>query len=110
MSVREEWAPGDAAYFEYHCLESPESGDAPAWYHSHQRVTVLKESTSDGFLSTFAERAEAGEPKVYRVRFPDGLEWDAFEDELTTSELDYYRPDPPSIPRSSKVAGEAVTP
>lgn len=90
---REQWSPGDQAWFEYHCLESPESGDAPAWYHSHQLVTVLGEGDHDGF-GTFADRSEAGQPKVYNVRFDDGLEWSVFEDELLTDPAGYERPDP----------------
>jgi amidophosphoribosyltransferase len=29
------------------------------------------------------------------VRFPDGLEWTVFEDELSTTRESWYRPDPP---------------
>jgi hypothetical protein len=91
---REQWQPGDAAWFEYHCLESPESADAPAWYRSHQRVTVLRQREDYGGTAT--ERGEAGCPNVYQVRFSDGLEWDAFEDELLTSPGFFVRPDPPN--------------
>lgn len=90
MSVREAWIPGDTAWFEYHCWESLESLDAPAWLHSQQQVTVVAEGPHDGWPgSTFAERAEAGQPKVYSIRFADGLTWDAFEDELLTSRDDF---------------------
>lgn len=93
---REHWDNGERAYFEYHCYESPQSGDAEAWYHSHQEVTVLREAEHDGWAgSTMLERGAAGQPKVYKVRFADGLEWDAFEDELFTDTGGYFRPDPP---------------
>ena len=96
---KEKWNPGERAWFEYHCWESPESGDADLWYRSHQRVTVIRmtEDTEhyadDGW--TFAERAEAGEPNCYYVRFPDGHEGTVFEDELSTRRTVWYRPDPP---------------
>jgi hypothetical protein len=94
--VREQWREGERAYFEYHCLESDESGDAPAWYHSHQQVTVLGEAPSDAWEgSTYQERNEEGLSRMYRVRFDDGLEWDVFEDELLTGPQFYERPDPP---------------
>ena len=94
--LREAWAVGEQAWFEYHCWESPESGDAEVWFHSHQVATVLAEGEHDGWEgSTFAERAEAGQPKVYVVLFTDGLEWDVFEDELTTDPSGFVRPDPP---------------
>ena len=87
--------PNCVLWFEYHCWESPQSGDAEAWYHSHQQVTVLGLSTCEKPLPTFAERAAAGMQLVYRVRFQDGLEWDVFEDELLRSPSDFQRPDPP---------------
>ena len=98
MSEREHWSPGETAWFEYHCYEGHDSGDAKAWYHSHQRVTVIKEGDHDGHWGTFKERMDAGTPKCYRVRFADGLEWDVFEDELVTSVADFSRPNPPSPP------------
>ena len=96
--TRDQWQPGDVAHFEYHCLESLESQDAPAWLHSHQRITVLREDESDAYGDTLDERADNGQPKVYTVRFGDGLEWSAFEDELLTDPKGYERPDPPSVP------------
>ena len=92
---RERWAPGETAWFEYHCWESPESNDAPAWYRSHQRVTVLSLQENDGAGMTRAERDDAATPFTYTVRFPDGLEWCAIEDELSDTQEDWYRPDPP---------------
>ena len=98
--MREQWRPGDMAWFEYHCNESDDSPDAPAWRHSHQRVRVLWESkdTDAPEGSTFRERAEAGRPKVYRVKFADGLAWDAFEDELLLDPKWFERDDPDGVP------------
>ena len=95
MSERESWSPGESAWFEYHCWESSESYDAQAWYHSHQRVTVVSLQENDSAGMTRAERDDAGMPYTYTVRFSDGLEWCAFEDELSESQGDWYRPDPP---------------
>lgn len=86
--------PGQQLWFEYHCFESPESGDAPVWFRSHNKVTVLK-LVEPGFGKTQNDRAYNGESAIYSVRFPDGLEWDAFEDELLDSKKDFFRPDPP---------------
>ena len=86
---------GKTFWFEYHCWESPKSGDAEVWYHSHQQVEVLgfAECEPASFI-TFEERGEAGAQLVYRVRFKDGLEWDVFEDELLDSPEEFSRPDP----------------
>lgn len=104
---KERWEPGERAWFEYHCLESPESSDAEAWYRSHQEVEVLSGpggelEASEGM--TFEERGQEGVPHVYRVRFPDGLEWDAWEDELHTDKAGWYRPDPPKRTAAAGVA------
>lgn len=96
---RERWQPGDQAFFEYRCLESHESADAEAWYHSHQEVTVVSENEDDGQRTKFAnqqERAEEGMPVTYLIRFGDGITWCAFEDELLVSPEFYERPDPES--------------
>lgn len=85
---------GHTYWFEYHCWESPHSGDAEIWYRSHQQVQVL-ELVNLPFFGTLKERAEQGCLLVYKVRFPDGLEWDVFEDELMTSPKSFNRPDPP---------------
>jgi hypothetical protein len=45
-----------------------------------------------------AERGPEGWPVAYRVEFPDGLEWDVFEDELLTGPEHFTRPDPPKEP------------
>ena len=86
---------GKEYWFEYHCYENEKSCDAEIWYRSHQKVLVL--SISDfGGGDTESERAEFGEPRVYKIRFKDGLEWDVFEDELMNSPEEFFRPNPPS--------------
>jgi len=86
---------GETLWFEYHCNESSDSPDAPAWYHSHQKATILS-LEENGYGNTLIERIDNGMPAVYKVRFEDGLEWDVFEDELMDSPDDFHRPDPPS--------------
>lgn len=88
--------PGDTAWFECHCLESYESSDAELWYRTHQKVTVLSLTPGDGIGLTLQERVECGQPFTYVVRFEDGHEGDAWEDELSTSKDSWYRPDPPT--------------
>lgn len=99
-----DWLPGQRAWFEYHCWESPESNDAEVWYHSHQQVTVLERHVNDGAGMSWAGRMEAGQPYTYTVRFDDGLEWGVFEDELTNDPNDWYRPDPPRTCRVTRHA------
>lgn len=101
---REQWQPGEVAFFEYHCYEGHDSADAQAWYHSHQQVTVLEEcylgtpdSPRTAGIVTASERSDAAWPVCYEVRFADGLTWTAFEDELLTRPY-YERPDPPNVP------------
>jgi hypothetical protein len=88
---------GDVAWFEYHCWESPESGDAEVWYRSHQRVEILGRNEIEPISETmsYQERQEECVPWTYEVRFPDGLVWSAWEDELSASRADWHRPDPP---------------
>jgi hypothetical protein len=93
--LREAWQPGDLAWYEYRCLESDDSGDAALWHRSHQQVTVLGRGADEDFGGTLTERAEACCPNVYQVRFPDGCEGTAWEDELLTGPEHYERPDPP---------------
>lgn len=83
-------------WFEYHCNESHDSSDAPAWYHSHQEVTVLYPVNADDVPATRAERIEDGNPLVYHVLFDDGLTWHVFEDELLDSPAEFKRPAPPN--------------
>jgi hypothetical protein len=96
--VREHWLPGDLAWFEYHCLESYSSGDAHLWLRSHTIVEVIGQDLDADVLedADFAERADAGMPKVYTVRFPDGHEDTVWEDELLVHPDHYSRPDPPT--------------
>lgn len=90
--LKERWAAGETAHFEYHCWRSHDSADAELWYHDHQEVVVLGVADRDGDgmaaidagLSIDA-RIDAGTQVVYRVRFADGHEHDVFEDELFTS-------------------------
>ena len=98
--LRNEWNPGDKAWFEYHCWEDPKSADADLWRHSHQQVTVLGKAAADGWIeelanSTVIERGESGTPRAYQVRFEDGLRHTAMEDELLTDRRGFFRPDPP---------------
>ena len=79
-------------YFEYHCNESEDSAHAELWHHTHQQVTVLGVD-DPGYGGTPEERAEEGQPRVYFIRFDDGYEHSAFEDELVDSEEDYYMED-----------------
>ena len=76
---------GGRRWFEYHCWENEESSDAEAWHHTHQRVQVL-EKIQDA-------NDEGCEISMYRVRFPDGVEWDVFDDELVSDPSEFYRPD-----------------
>ncbi len=81
-------------WFEYHCLESPTSGDVEVWYHSHQKVKVLS-IVELGNGDSKEKRLEIGESRVYSVQFDDGLIWDVFEDELMENPNESCRPDPP---------------
>jgi hypothetical protein len=93
------WAIGSRTWFEYHCSESPESSDAPAWYHSHQQVEVLGLTECEQVsYTTFEERMDEGMVLVYQVRFDDGIEWSVFEDELLTDPSQFERDDPPRQP------------
>jgi len=81
---RETWRQGATAHFEYHCWQSHDSADAELWYRSHQPATILK-CVERGEGRRAADRADNGQPRVYRVRFQDGFEGDACEDELLTA-------------------------
>ena len=87
--------------FEYHCLESPKSADAQLWYRSHQQVRVLGISER-GVGLTFTERCENACPRMYRIRFADGFERDAFEDELVRDAKHFCSPAPPQAALSEK--------
>ena len=85
---------GKYFWFEYHCLESPNSCDAELWYRSHSKIKILGISYM-GNGDTAKERGEIGEPRVYRALFEDGFEYDVWEDEVMDSPDDFYRPTPP---------------
>lgn len=89
---------GIRRYFEYHCFESDQSCDAALWYRSHQRVRVL-ELVEPGYGKTKADRADNGQPAVYKVGFNDGFVGDVFEDELYSTKKQFFRPDPPPSER-----------
>jgi hypothetical protein len=66
-------------------------------------VTVLKEyDHGHRDVGTQSERAEAGMPVTYRVKWGDGFEYDVTEDELLTDPKFYERPDPPAPRQLSK--------
>lgn len=98
---------GDKVWFEYHCNESHDSPDAPIWYRSHRQVEIIKGATWDDkpvesytdlevFYPTLKERGEFGMVFLYKVKFPDGLEWGVFEDELVDSPDEFYCETPPA--------------
>jgi hypothetical protein len=91
---------GSCPLFEYHCNESHTSSDAPIWYRSHQRVTILKcINLSDAEeMPKQIDRFANGLQLMYRVRFEDGLQWDVFEDELLDLASEFERPKPPAGP------------
>jgi len=85
---------GKEFWFEYHCFESPKSCDAELWYRTHNKVLVLS-IEEHGCGDTKLERLLEGCPRVYRVVFEDGFEYDVFEDELMESKEEFERPDAP---------------
>lgn len=88
MMHRNRWREGATANFEYHCYQGHDSCDAELWYRSQQVVTVLCVD-NEGFGGTPRRRIENGEPRTYRIRFADGYENTAHEDELYTSVKHY---------------------
>lgn len=100
--MSEALATGTRLWFEYHCWESEQSQDAHLWARSHQQVVVLEHDAADhdclmGETENMVERGEAGQPCVYTVRFDDGLEATATEDELMAEQASFERPDPPQF-------------
>lgn len=88
-------------WFEYHCWEDERSSDADLWRRSHQIVDVIGLSPDADFFDgpgceTFDERCDNGCQNVYTIRFSDGFEKDAFEDELLESQDEFCRPSPPA--------------
>lgn len=105
--TRDQWWPGDRAWFEYHCYEGHDSADAELWYRSHSAVTVVKDLDEENervrpILPTLRERGEAGMAICYSVEFEDGYIGTAYEDELMTGSSHFYRPDPPPRPMTSQ--------
>lgn len=97
MNVYDLIAQGEEKWFEYHCNESHNSADAELWYRSHQKVKILRIDNLQDFheSTTMEERLEdMGSPIVYNIRFEDGFEGSAFEDELLNSPEEYCRKDP----------------
>lgn len=88
-------------FFEYHCNESHDSAHAELWYRSQVEVTVLciENMGPEHRNSTRRSRGENGIPLVYKIRFADGFEHTAFEDELLSSPAHYCRPNPPPRPK-----------
>lgn len=89
-----DFKPGDVCWFEYHCWESPQSSDAELWYHSHQKVKILK-LVEKGVGKTIEERFDNTQLAAFRVQFADGFQAEAAEDELYKSPSGFYRPAPP---------------
>lgn len=56
-------------WFKYNCFESDKSIDAEIWYHTNQLVDVLHPLKDTDI-------------PMSRIRFSDGFECDAFNDEL----------------------------
>ena len=81
MAIKEK---GKAYFFEYHCTESEKSCDAELWHHTHQKVTILRR---------LKNKVEVDESigRMYRVKFPDGFEYDVLEEELLDSPRQYTR-------------------
>lgn len=94
------------AAFEYHCQQSHDSADAELWYRSHQRVTVLG-LEEEGYGGTLEERGANGQPRAYLIRFADGHEATAFEDELLVDERG-YTPDMGPPPAEEIQAAKAL--
>lgn len=74
-------------WFEYHCYEGEDSCDAELWRHTHQKVVVLRK------LKDGEEIDEVDVGRMYRVKFNDGFEYDAFNDELVKDPSCFERPD-----------------
>jgi len=84
---------GKKFWFEYHCYEGHDSCDAELWYRSHQKVKVI--GVTEWSHDNLEDRIKDATPRVYKIKFSDGFEYDAWEDELVDSPKDFYRPSPP---------------
>jgi hypothetical protein len=93
---------GSRFWFEYHCYEGHDSGDAACWYRPHEQITLTAVVSEGGWpeFKSRAARARQGESAVYHARWDDGFEWDVFEDEVLGSPERFFRPDPPSPPQA----------
>jgi hypothetical protein len=94
---------GKEFWFEYHCFESPKSCDTELWYRTHNKVLVLS-IVELGCGDTKLERLLEGCPRVYRVVFEDGFEYDVFEDELMESKEEFERPDAPKRNQQEQIS------
>lgn len=87
---RNQWNTGEEATFTYSLAFDASSDICTRLHHrSGQPVIVLAEQDPDDSrkqFPTLAERADEGALVSYHIRFPDGHEDDAFEDELTEKE------------------------
>lgn len=84
------WEPGESAVFTYSLYNDPTSEIARELFpRSGSAVTVLRRGEDDApddddpEYATLAQRADAGALRLYVVRFSDGHEDEAFEDELS---------------------------
>lgn len=73
-------------WFEYHCYEGEDSGDAELWHRTHQQVVVLRKLK-------VPEECDHENSPMYHVRFEDGFEYDIFGEELVSSPEEFERPD-----------------
>lgn len=101
--MKDRWEPGEPAQFQYSMGGSHDSGFAELWYRSQQPVTVLRMvKDCDGYglrNLTMAHRSDACMPLGYIVRFADGYEGHATEDELLVSTA-HFEPQLAAPPKS----------
>ena len=94
---------GQECFFEYHCWESDSSNDTDLWHRSHQKVIITGIAPNDAYMPdsdvvpvpSLDERYDSAVLISYTIRFMDGYEGVAVEDELLDSANEYSRPDPP---------------
>lgn len=73
-------------WFEYHCYEGEDSGDAELWHRTHQQIVIVHKCGRD-------EVDELDVGRMYHIRFADGYEYECFDDELVRSPAEFERPD-----------------
>lgn len=92
---------GTECWFEYHCWESLKSADAALWLRSQQMVTVVEchnPGEAEGpECDTYGKRVETADMLEYTIRFVDGFEGRAIEDELLATRDEFCRPAPPIL-------------